>query len=65
MSLKVQEDIIPVIPFWALVSLGSYLLFKLGWGVVTFNDVPQAHQELMAEIEVARKDLKSKGLEVE
>lgn len=64
-SPKIQEDIIPVIPLWALVSFGSYLLFKLGWGVVTFNDVPKAYQELMAEVEVARKDLKSKGIDVE
>ena len=52
-------------PFWALVSFGSYLLFKLGWGVFTFNDVPEAYNELMGEIEVARKELKSKGIDVD
>jgi dolichyl-phosphate mannosyltransferase polypeptide 3 len=41
------------------------LLFKLGWGVFTFNDVPEAHKELMAEIETARADLKKKGVEVD
>ncbi|KAI4138782.1 MAG: hypothetical protein L6R39_006611 [Caloplaca ligustica] len=65
LSAKVQDDIIPMLPFWALVSFGSYLLFKLGWGVVTFNDVPHAHKELMAEIEIARKDLKAKGIDVD
>ncbi|KAI4249292.1 MAG: hypothetical protein L6R40_000750 [Gallowayella cf. fulva] len=65
LNTKVQDDIIPVLPFWTLVSFGSYLLFKLGWGVMTFNDVPQAHKELMAEIEVARKDLKANGIDVD
>jgi len=47
------------------VSFGSYLLFKLGFGVFTFNDVPDAHKELMGEIEIARKELKSKGIDVD
>lgn len=53
------------LPFWALVSFGSYLLFKLGWGVLTFNDVPEAHKDLMREIDLARKELKSKGIDVD
>ena len=53
------------LPFWALVSFGAYLLFKLGWGVFTFNDVPEAHAELMGEIELARKELKRNGIEVD
>ncbi|KAK7538603.1 dolichol-phosphate mannosyltransferase subunit 3 [Phyllosticta citribraziliensis] len=64
LSPKVQEDVIPVLPFWALVSFGAYLLFKLGWGVYTFNDVPEAHAELMAEIQQARKELRAKGVDV-
>ncbi|KAH8598723.1 dolichol-phosphate mannosyltransferase subunit 3 [Bisporella sp. PMI_857] len=61
----VSEEIIPVLPFWALVSFGSYLLFKLGWGVFTFNDVPKAHAELIKEIELARADLRTKGVDVD
>ncbi len=52
------------LPFWALISFGAYLLFKLGWGVFTFNDVPQAHAELMAQIKEARADLRAKGVDV-
>jgi dolichol-phosphate mannosyltransferase subunit 3 len=52
------------LPFWALVSFGAYLLFKLGWGVFTFNDVPEAHKELMGQIAEARKDLRAKGVDV-
>ena len=53
------------LPFWALVSFGAYLLFKLGWGVFSFNDVPEAHRELMKEIEIARSELKTKGVDVD
>jgi len=60
-----QSEIIPVFPFWVLVSFGSYLLFKLGYGVFTFNDVPDAHKELMSEIELARADLRTKGVDVD
>ena len=53
------------LPYWAIVSFGSYLLFKLGWGVFTFNDVPEAYKELMGEIDEARNDLRSKGIDVD
>jgi dolichyl-phosphate mannosyltransferase polypeptide 3 len=53
------------LPFWVLVSFGAYLLFKLGYGVFTFNDVPEAHAELMKEIDLARADLRTKGVEVD
>lgn len=52
------------VPFWALVSFGAYLLFKLGWGVFTFNDVPEAHKELMEQIQEARAELRAKGVDV-
>ncbi|KAM0799948.1 dolichol phosphate mannosyltransferase subunit 3 [Usnea florida] len=61
----VQDEIIPVFPLWTLVSFGSYLLFQLGWGVFTFNDVPQAHKELMGEIDMAREELKRNGIDVD
>ena len=47
------------------MSFGSYLLFKLGLGVFTFNDVPEAYKELMEEIETAKEDLRSKGISVD
>ncbi|KAF2712189.1 dolichol phosphate mannosyltransferas-like protein subunit 3 [Pleomassaria siparia CBS 279.74] len=63
-SETIQKEIVPVLPFWSLVTFGAYLLFKLGWGVFTFNDVPEAHKELMAEIQLARKELSAKGVDV-
>ncbi|KAK0262373.1 hypothetical protein LTR29_009866 [Friedmanniomyces endolithicus] len=53
------------LPFWAIVTFGAYLLAKLGYGVLTFNDVPEAHQELVKQIEQARVELKKKGVEVD
>lgn len=35
------------LPWWVLVSTGSYLLFEIGWGLYTFNDVPKAYDDLM------------------
>ncbi|KAH8163859.1 hypothetical protein CIB48_g4387 [Xylaria polymorpha] len=62
---RVQTEIVPVLPFWALVSFGAYLLFRLGWNVMTFHDVPEAHKELVAEIELAKKDLRRLGVDVD
>jgi len=61
----ISEQILPVLPFWALVSFGAYLLFKLGFGIFTFNDVPEAHAELMKEIDTARADLRTLGVDVD
>lgn len=53
------------LPIWALVSFGAYLLALLGWGVLTFNDVPAAHNELMGEIEIAKVELRKLGVTVD
>jgi dolichyl-phosphate mannosyltransferase polypeptide 3 len=39
-------------------------LFKLGYGVFTFNDVPEAYKELQSQIVEARKDLQGMGVDV-
>lgn len=53
------------LPLWALVSFGAYLLASLGWGVFTFNDCPEAHKELMGEIETAKVELRKLGVTVD
>ncbi|KZL71737.1 dolichol-phosphate mannosyltransferase subunit 3, partial [Colletotrichum incanum] len=62
---KIQNEIVPVLPFWVLISFGSYLLARLGYNVMTFNDVPEAHKELMAEIDEAVVDLRKLGVDVD
>ena len=41
------------------------MLFMLGWGVLAFNDVPQAYNSLMSEIDVAKADLRKNGIVVD
>ncbi|KAH6692303.1 dolichyl-phosphate mannosyltransferase polypeptide 3 [Plectosphaerella plurivora] len=62
---NIQEQIIPVLPFWALITFGAYLLARLGFNVMTFNDVPAAHEELMKEIDLAKVDLRRLGVDVD
>lgn len=48
------------------MSLGAYLLGRLGLGVLTFNDTKDAYAELMGNsdngIEGARKALEARGV---
>jgi dolichyl-phosphate mannosyltransferase polypeptide 3 len=65
LPVAIQQDIVPVLPFWFLVSFGAWLLFRLGWGMITFRDTPDAYAELMDEIKQAKVDLRSKGVDVD
>jgi len=62
---KVVEALLPVIPWWLLVSFGSYSLWSLGWGLFTFRDCPEAYTELLGEISEAKNDLRAKGVMVD
>ncbi|KAK1224182.1 hypothetical protein PQX77_012922 [Marasmius sp. AFHP31] len=62
---KVVNEILPVIPWWLLVSFGSYSLWSLGWGLFTFRDCPEAYNELLAEISQAKNELRVKGVSVD
>lgn len=58
-----QNEILPVLPFWALVSFGSYALFSLGYGVYTLQDKEDKYIELKEQIDEAKVFLKSKGID--
>ncbi|KAF8079332.1 dolichol-phosphate mannosyltransferase subunit 3 [Lyophyllum atratum] len=62
---KAAQEIIPMIPWWILVSFGSYSLWTLGWGIFTFRDCPEAYTELLGEISQAKDDLRSRGVTVD
>ncbi|KAG1794502.1 dolichol-phosphate mannosyltransferase subunit 3 [Suillus subaureus] len=62
---SVAQDILPVVPWWLLVSFGSYSLWSLGWGVFTFRDCPDAYHELLQEINEAKNDLRSRAVTVD
>ncbi|OOF91272.1 dolichol-phosphate mannosyltransferase subunit 3 [Aspergillus sclerotioniger CBS 115572] len=61
----VQTEIIPVLPFYALICFGCYLLGRLGLAILTFNDVPEAHEELQKEIEQAKAELRKANVDVD
>lgn len=53
------------LPFYGLICFACYLGGRLGLAILTFNDCPEAHQELQKEIEQARADLRSKNVDVD
>ena len=59
-----RTEVEPVLPWWLLVSFGSYALFTLGYDVVTFNDKPEKYRELMEQIAAAKTDLRAHGIVV-
>ncbi|KAG2022422.1 hypothetical protein CC2G_000171 [Coprinopsis cinerea AmutBmut pab1-1] len=62
---KITEQLIPVLPWWLLVSFGAYSLWSLGWGLFTFRDCPEAYNELLSEINDAKNELRAKGVTVD
>ncbi|PGH13592.1 hypothetical protein AJ79_03585 [Helicocarpus griseus UAMH5409] len=65
LNATVQNEIIPVLPFYSLMVIGAYMLFRLGWGVYTFNDVPEAHESLQKEIVEAKNQLRAAKVDVD
>ncbi|CAG7853836.1 SubName: Full=Related to dolichol-phosphate mannosyltransferase subunit 3 {ECO:0000313/EMBL:CCA67734.1} [Serendipita indica DSM 11827] len=62
---ETAAQIVPVIPWWLLVTFGSYSLWSLGWGLFTFRDCEEAYEELMGEISMAKADLRARGVTVD
>jgi len=65
LSPEISEQIIPTLPWWLLVSFGSYSLWSLGMGILTFRECPEAYQEVLADIKRAKMDLRSRGLQID
>ena len=62
LPLTIQNEVVPVLPFWALITFGAYLLGRLGLGVMRFQDCDEAYEELKGQIEQAKKDLDKRGV---
>ncbi|KDN46147.1 dolichol-phosphate mannosyltransferase subunit 3 [Tilletiaria anomala UBC 951] len=62
---KAKKEILPTLPWWALISTGSYLLSQLGWGLYHFSDTPKAYEELMVDIKEAKDFLRGRGVDVD
>ncbi|KAL1975715.1 hypothetical protein VTN31DRAFT_4107 [Thermomyces dupontii] len=61
----IQKEIVPVLPFYALISFACFLLGRLGWMILTFHDVPEEHKSLQKEIETAKAELRKAGVDVD
>lgn len=59
-----HDEILPVLPWWALVSYGCYALYSLGYGVYTLNDKEDKYEELVGQIKEAKSFLKKNGVDV-
>ncbi|KAJ1653061.1 hypothetical protein IWQ61_006742 [Dispira simplex] len=58
LSDTVLTKVWPTLPFEFLVGLAAYMLGSVGYGLLKFRDCPEAHQELMHEINMAKADLR-------
>lgn len=61
----VHDEILPYLPFWALVTFGAYALGTLGWGVFSFKDKEANYKELLGQIDEAKAFYKSKGVSLD
>jgi hypothetical protein len=56
-----HKEIVSLLPWYALILLGSYCLCKLGLDLVSFNDYPLEIQKLEKDVNEAKADLKKRG----
>ncbi|KAG0144158.1 hypothetical protein CROQUDRAFT_65332 [Cronartium quercuum f. sp. fusiforme G11] len=62
---SIQAKIIPLAPWWFLISLGAYCLGVLGIGLLTVADCSQAYEELIKDIGMAKDDLRQRGIQLD
>lgn len=62
---KIHDEILPFLPWWALVTFGAYALGTLGWGVFTFKDKEDKYKELLIQIDEAKEFYKDKGISID
>lgn len=49
-------------PLWGLVGLALYALIVIGYGLLTFEDFPEAAAELERQVKEARAEMKRRGI---
>ncbi|KAH9823400.1 dolichol-phosphate mannosyltransferase subunit 3 [Melampsora americana] len=62
---SIQTKIIPLTPWWLLITLGAYCLAVLGIGLLTVTDCSQAYEELVQDIAMAKSDLRRRGIQLD
>jgi len=61
----IQDEIVPVLPFYGLICVACFLGARLGWNIMTFNDVPEAYASLQKEIDQAKAELRKAKIDVD
>ena len=49
-------------PLWGILGLGLYAAIKIIYGLITFQDFPEAAAELERQVEEARAEMKRRGI---
>ena len=57
-----MQEIWPVLPFYALVSLGCYAFITIGMDLLIIKDCPDAYNELVKDIQSCKEELKKHNL---
>ena len=52
-------------PILTLAVFGFYCVLTIAYRVATFNDCPEAAEQLKQEIDLAKEDLRKKGLKMD
>jgi len=58
------EAILPLLPWWALVTLGSYALVSVGYGLIALEDCDAAAAELARELVGVKRAVRAAGFDV-
>lgn len=58
------EAILPLLPWWVLVSLGSYALVSVGYGLIALEDCDAAAAELSRELVGVKRAVRAAGFDV-
>lgn len=58
-TVKVLIDFAPI---WGIGLLGIYALSTIAYNVMTFNDCPEAAEELEKQIKEAKAEMKKRGV---
>uniref|UniRef100_A0A7S4JTX8 Dolichol-phosphate mannosyltransferase subunit 3 n=1 Tax=Odontella aurita TaxID=265563 RepID=A0A7S4JTX8_9STRA len=51
-------------PFWAISCIGIFAVMSIGYGVLTFEDCPEATAELDRQVKDTREELKKRGVKL-
>jgi dolichyl-phosphate mannosyltransferase polypeptide 3 len=60
--VSTTELVVRWAPLWGIVALGLYALISVIYGLLTFEDCPEAAFELERQIQEARTEMKRRGI---